>query len=194
MINGINIQASRTQFATNLYNLILSNDLDLWAVLVLSDTQPFQVPLLIGCTRALELLFMMQSILCWAILIITYGCYFLKVAAWRSPHQSPPGYFCHSSTSVCNFSQHEKETSHTQPDWSFHCNGPGMIVLGRIVQQHIKMWLTQTAKSSATFRLCYLAFCLTQKWGCCHWCLFVCLMDSVTLFDFAVSSKMFSLE
>lgn len=143
----------------------------------------------------MELLFVMQSILCWAVLIIKCCCYLLKVAAWRSPHQSPPGYFCHSSTSFSNFSQHEEETSHTQSDWSFHCHGPGMTLLGRTVQQHLEVWLTQAAKPSATFKLPYLtytnvgvlsliSFSLSDGYCCIVW--FCCLIQNI-LFGIAVN-------
>lgn len=150
------------------------------------------MPLLIKGTRALELLFVMQSILCWAILIIKCCCCFLKVAAWRSPHQSPPGYFCHSSTSFCNFNQHEEETSHAQSDWSFHCNGPGMAVWGGLLSStlkcgkhklqiicHLQMMLSGLLSYTNVGVLSLISFSLSD--GYCHIVWFCCLIQNVLL-------------
>lgn len=161
---------------------------------VTSDTYPFKMRLLIKYTRVLELLFVKQTILCWAILIIKYSHYFLKVAAWRSPHQSPTNYFCYPSTSFCDFSQCEKETSHAQSDWSFNCNSPGTTIFGRFVQRHIGTWLTQTAKLSATFRLLSVLLSKHKFSG-----IFIDLFQSfwsilLHCLIFAVSYEIFSLE
>lgn len=88
----------------------------------------------------LELLFRKQSILWWVVDDHVF-VFSLKVAAWRSPYQSPTSHFCYSSTSFSNFSQHEEETSYAQPDWSFNCNSSGITVSEEVVEQHIAIWL-----------------------------------------------------
>lgn len=92
--------------------------------------------------RGLELLFVKQSTLCWAILVIERFWCFPAVATRRSPHQPPTSHLGHSSASLCHSSQHEEEAPHAQSDRSFNRNGAGTA--GWELRSALLWSLTQT--------------------------------------------------
>lgn len=71
------------------------------------------------------------------------------VAAWRSPHQSPPSHDSHSPASLCNFNQHEKEASYPWANWSFNCSSSGKCLhFVKAAEVRGQMWALEVSSDT----------------------------------------------